>query len=81
MVCHVDSSISTKVWDKARDEFVTPGFAVGLATDCATGSGINHKWFTDLVGLRFDDHYNVACQNLDFFTPKMPFLSYFNVLS
>ena len=34
--------ISTKVWDKARDELVTPGSAVGLATDCATGSGINH---------------------------------------
>ena len=32
-------SISTKVWDQAGIELATPGSAVGLATDCATGPG------------------------------------------
>ena len=30
-------SIFTKVWDQAGIEIATPGSAVGLATDCATG--------------------------------------------
>ena len=35
----ISCSISMKVWDWARIKLVTPGSAVGLATDCATGSG------------------------------------------
>ena len=41
----VSSSISTKVWDRARIQLVTPGLAVRLAsvarnfTDCATRPG------------------------------------------
>ena len=36
-------SISTKVWDQAGIELTTPGSAVGLATDCATGRSLNNN--------------------------------------
>ena len=36
----ISQSVSMKVWDRAVIKLATPGSAVGLATDCATGLGI-----------------------------------------
>ena len=36
----ISLSVSTKVWDRAVIELETPGSAVGLATEGATGPGI-----------------------------------------
>ena len=33
----ISLSISRKVWNRAEIEIMTPGSAVGLTTDCATG--------------------------------------------
>ena len=33
-------TISTKVWDRARIKLETPGPAISLATDCATGPSV-----------------------------------------
>ena len=35
----ISCSMSWKVWDRARVKLTTPGFAVGLGTDCSTGPG------------------------------------------
>ena len=40
MVENISRSISTKVWDRVGIKLASPGSAVGLATDCATGLGV-----------------------------------------
>ena len=44
---NISQSISTKVWDGAEITLAIPGSAVGLATDCAKGSGLSLFSVTD----------------------------------